>query len=187
MSRPGFWHEVGIALALSIAGGLAWSALGWILSPAVALRWVIAVLGIVYAVLQLRGLDARVGRMLVVAIWLAINIALFVFNPPLSAWLLAQAAAIWILRCWACHGSLFTAMADGLLGLFAVAAGVVVVHTTHSVFLALWSFFLVQALFVFIPDSLRTAPRNNTPDNDDRFGRAQRSAEAALQRLANRH
>lgn len=187
MKRPGFWHEVGVALVLGIAGSLAWSALCWILNPATALRWVIAGLGIVYAVLQVRGLDARVGRLLVIAAWLALNMALLVFNPPLLEWLLAQAAAIWLLRCWACHGSLFTAMADGVLGLFAVAAGVVVIHTTHSLFLSLWSFFLIQALFVFIPDSLRSAPRTSVPDNDDRFARAQRSAEAALQRLANRH
>lgn len=187
MIRPGFWHEVGVALALSIAGALAWSALGWILSPAVALRWVIAVLGIVYAVLQLRGLDARVGRLMATGIWLALDVALFAFNPPLLEWLLAQAAAIWMLRCWACHGSFFAAMADGVLGLFAVAGSVAVVHATHSVFLALWTFFLIQALFVFIPDSLRSTPRTSAPDNEDRFAQAQRSAEAALQRLANRH
>lgn len=187
MSRPGFWREVGVALALSIAGGLAWSALSWFLSPAAAIRWVIAALGIVYAVLQLRALDTHIGRMLAIGSWLILDIALFAFNPPLSGWVLAQAAAIWMLRCWACHGSFFMAIADAVLGLFAAAAGVVVIHATHSVFLALWSFFLIQALFVFIPDSLRSAPRTATHDNDDRFARAQRSAEAALQRLANRH
>ncbi|MGB0132822.1 hypothetical protein [Dokdonella sp.] len=187
MNRPGFWREVGIALALSIGGGLAWSALSWIMSPAAALRWVIAAVGIVYAVLQLRGLHARAGRMVVVGAWLLLGIALFALNPPLHEWLLAQAAAIWVLRCWSCWKSFFTAVADGVLGLFAVAASVIVIHTTHSVFLALWSFFLVQALFVFIPDSLRTAPRTSTADNEDRFDRARRSAEAALQRLANRH
>ncbi|MGB0133871.1 hypothetical protein [Dokdonella sp.] len=187
MRRPGFWREVGVALALSVAGGLAWSALSWFLSPASAMRWVIATLGVVYAVLQLRALDTRAGRMLVIGSWLALNIALFAFNPPLSSWVLAQAAAIWMLRCWACHGSFFTAIADGVLGLFAATAGVVVIQSTHSIFLALWSFFLIQALVVFIPDSLRIAPRNVTPDNEDRFARAQRSAEAALHRLANRH
>jgi hypothetical protein len=187
MTRPGFWREAGVALALSIAGGLAWSALSWILSPAAAMRWVIAVLGMVYAVLQLRAFDTRVGRMLAVGLWLALNIVLFAFNPPLSAWLLAQATAIWALRCWAFHAGLFSAIADAVLGLFAVAAGVVVIHATHSVFLALWSFFLLQALFVLIPDTLRSTPQASTPDNADRFDRARRSAEAALQRLANRH
>lgn len=187
MSRPGFWREAGVALALSIAGGLAWSALSWLLSPAAAMRWVIAVLGIAYAVLQMRAFDTRVGRVLAIGMWLALNIALFAFNPSLSVWLLIQAAAIWMLRCWAFHAGIFSAIADAVLGVLAAAAGVAVIHATHSVFLALWSFFLLQALFVFIPDSLRSTPRASAPDNVDRFGRAHRSAEAALQRLANRH
>ena len=187
MSRQGFWREAGVALGLSIVGALAWSALSMLLNPALAMRWVIAALGIAYAITQLRGLDVRIGRILAVGAWLALDIALFALDPPLLGWLLVQAAAIWILRCWACHGSFSAALIDGVLGLFAVAAGVVVIRATHSAFLALWSFFLIQALFVFIPASLRAAPRNCEPDNEDRFSQAQRSAESALQRLANRH
>lgn len=187
MSRPGFWREAGVALALSLAGALAWNGLAWFTSPAAAMRFTIAVLGLVYAALQLRGLETRVGGVLVIAAWLALVLALFAFNPPLSGWLLAQAAAIWVLRCWAFHTGVFTALGDAAIGLFAVVAGVVVIHATHSVFLACWSFFLVQALFVFIPDSRQSAPRISAPGNEDRFARAQRTAEAALQRLANRH
>jgi hypothetical protein len=50
-----------------------------------------------------------------------------------------------------------------------------------SVFLALWSYGLVQALFVFLP----LAPEHSdiAPPAISRFDQAQRTAEAALHRM----
>lgn len=186
MNRPGFWREVGVALALSIIGAVAYHAASVIIGASLALRLVVAGLGIVYGVSLLRGLRARVGRLLAIAAWLALDVALFVFDPPLLLWLMAQAFAIWLLRCWCCYGSFFAALADGALGLFALAAAVVAATHSHSVFLALWSFFLVQALFVLIPENLRQRNAAAQPDDEDRFDQAHRSAESALRRLTAR-
>ena len=183
MKRPSFWREVGIALALSIVGAIAYRGAAFFIGSATALHLVIAGLGIVYAVLLLRGVQARAGRMIAVVAWLALDVALFTFNPALIMWLLAQAFAIWLLRCWCCYGSLVAAFADGALGLVAVAAAIVGAAYSHSLFLALWSFFLVQALFVLIPNSLRPRTSAAHPDDTDRFDQAYRSAEAALRRL----
>lgn len=187
MTRPSFWREAGVALALSIVGAIMFHATAAFIGSSLALRLVIATLGLVYAVLLMRGLRARSGRLLAIAAWLALDIALFVFQPPLLLWLLAQAFAIWLLRCWCCYGSVVAAFADGALCLFALAAAMVGAAHSHSVFLALWSFFLVQALFVLIPETLRpgiAAARPN--DDEDRFDQAHRSAEAALRRLTAR-
>jgi len=184
MNRPSFWREVGVALALSIAGAIAFHATAVVIGSATALRLVIAGLGIVYAISLLRGLGARVGRMLAIGAWLALDVALFVFDTPLLLWLMAQTFAIWLLRCWCCYASLFAALADGALGMFALAATEVAAAHSHSVFLALWSFFLVQALFVLIPEDPRQRHATALPDDADRFDQAQRSAEAALRRLA---
>jgi len=184
MKRPSFWREVGVALALSSVGAIAFNATAVVIGSAAALRLVIAGLGIVYAVLLLRGLRARVGRMLAIGAWLALDVALFVFDPPLLLWLMAQTVAIWLLRCWCCYASFFAALADGALGMFALAATAVAAAHSHSVFLALWSFFLVQALFVLIPANLRQRHAAALPDDEGRFDQAQRSAEAALRRLA---
>jgi hypothetical protein len=184
MRRPSFWREVGVALALSIAGAVAYHAAATLIGSATALRLVIAGLGIVYAVSLLRGMHARTGRMLAIAAWLALDVALCLFDPPLLLWLAAQTFAIWLLRCWCCYGSFFAALADGALSLFALSAAVVSAMHSHSVFLALWSFFLVQAVFVLIPETLRPRSTAALPHDEDRFDQAHRSAEAALRRLA---
>jgi hypothetical protein len=188
MRRPGFWREVGVALALGSVGAIAHPAVAAFVGSAASLRLIIGAIGIVYAVLLMRGVQARAGRVIAIAAWLALDIALFVFDPPLLLWLLAQSFAIWLLRCWCCYASLLAALADGALCLFALAAAMVGAAHSHSLFLALWSYFLVQALFVLIPDTLR--PRSAGaihPDQrghgEDRFDQAHRSAEAALRRL----
>lgn len=186
MTRPGFWREAGVALALSVAGAIGFHASSALVGSSAALRILIAVAGLVYAVLLLRGVRARGGRLLAIAAWLALDVALFVLQPPLLFWLLAQTFAIWLLRCWCCYGSLVAAFADGVLCLFALAAAVFGAAHSHSVFLALWSFFLVQALFVLIPETLRPRPAAASPDDEDRFEHAHRSAEAALRRLTAR-
>jgi hypothetical protein len=186
MTRPGFWREAGVALALSMVGAIAFHATAVLIGSSLALRLVIAAIGLVYAVLLLRGLRARSGRLIVIAAWLALDIALFVLQPPLLLWLLAQTFAIWLLRCWCCYGSVIAALADGALGLFALAAAMVGAAHSRSVFLALWSFFLVQALFVLIPETLRPRITAALPDDEDRFDQAHRSAEAALRRLTAR-
>jgi hypothetical protein len=183
MSRPSFWREIGVGLALSIIGAVAYHAITTIIGSALALRLVVAGLGVVYGVALLRGLRARVGRLLAIAAWIALDVALFVFDPPLLLWLAAQAFAIWLLRCWCCYASFFAALADGALNLFALAAAMVAALHSHSVFLALWSFFLVQALFVLIPETQRPRIAAAQPDDEDRFDQAHRSAEAALRRL----
>src|SRR5262249_44593702 len=104
----------------------------------------------------------------------------------LLLWLLAQAFAIWLLRCWCRYTSPAAALADGALGLFAIAAASVTALHSHSVFLAFWSFFLVQALFVLIPETLQPRIAATDPDDEDRFDQAHRSAEAALRRLTAR-
>jgi hypothetical protein len=188
MKRPGFWREVGVALALSIVGAIAYPALAAFVGSAASLRLIIAGLGIVYAVLLMRGVQARAGRVIAITAWLALDVALFVFDPPLLLWLLAQSFAIWLLRCWCCYGSLLAALADAALCLFALAAAMVGAAHSHSLFLALWSFFLAQALFVLIPDTLRPRAagaihRLQSRHDEDRFDQAHRSAEAALRRL----
>lgn len=186
MNRPSFWREVGVALALSIVGAIACPAIAAFIGSAAALRLVVAGAGTVYAVLLLRSLHPRAGRLLAIAAWLALDIALFVFDPPLLLWLMAQTFAIWLLRCWCCYGSLVAALVDGALGLFALAAATAGAAHSHSLFLALWSFFLVQALFVLIPDTLRPRIAASAPEDEVRFDQAHRSAEAALRRLTAR-
>ena len=112
---------------------------------------------------------------------------LFALQPGLWAWVLAQVAMIWLVRCLYRYDSLGSAVADAALSAFAVATAIATAGYTRSMFLTLWSFFLVQALFVFIPASRAAAGGPaSAPDPEDAFAQAHRNAETALRRLAMR-
>jgi hypothetical protein len=53
------------------------------------------------------------------------------------------------------------------------------------VFLATWCFFLVQALFVAIPPTIKSAQKTqrNTAADNENFERAKRNADQALRQL----
>jgi hypothetical protein len=54
------------------------------------------------------------------------------------------------------------------------------------VWLAIWCFFLVQALFIVIPKGARRTPGAAQAD-EDRFQQAYRVAESAVRNLSSRH
>ena len=185
MNAPGFWRQVGFGLLLALVGGVLHTALRPFFGSELVLRGLIVGLGAGYLALLLHALRARIGMMVTLASWLLITALLFAFNPSLWVWLLVQAVLIWLLRCLYRYDSLASAIADAALSGFALATALATASYTHSLFLTLWSWFLVQALFVFIPASRTTAASAaQTAEADDAFGQAHRTAEAALRRLA---
>ena len=66
-----------------------------------------------------------------------------------------------------------------------LAAAVWAISQSGSVFLATWCFFLVQALFVAIPSSVKRKPSGvkNTAVENEPFERARRQADKALTQL----
>ena len=82
------------------------------------------------------------------------------------------------------HSSVIPALMDlGLSGL-GLAAGIWALVQSGSFFLGFWCFFLVQALFVAIPNSMQRNSKEPEWGSDDAFHRAHRTAEAALRRLS---
>jgi hypothetical protein len=101
---------------------------------------------------------------------------------------------VWIIRVLYFSNGVLPALLDLGLSALALAAGVWAAGQTGSVLLAVWSFFLVQALFGSIPRSLttqaltgRATERGTRPGADEEpFERAHRNAEAAVRRLSAR-
>ena len=89
------------------------------------------------------------------------------------------------MRCLYFYRSLLAALMDIALQGLSLAAAIWALQQTDSLFLCLWSFFLVQALFVFIPPTGLTTARSTLRGETEQstFQRAHRSAEAALRRL----
>ena len=182
MSARGFWRDAGWGLLASVAGAVAFHALAPMLGSGAAVRSVIALLAAAAALAVLLDREARVGRVVAFAAWALLLGTLVVFDAPLWFWIGLPAFALWLTRSLFRYHALWQAAADGLLSLFALAAAFVALRHTHSVFLALWCWCLVQALAALIP---RDPPAGATPaPTGDRYDQAQRSAEAALRRLA---
>ncbi|WP_455234009.1 hypothetical protein [Thiogranum longum] len=189
MRPPSFLEGVALALAASIAGSILFTVLAPLFSGATVLRLLIAVIGFGYLIYLLRRSPERIGRISALAVWVVAAGAVWLAQPPLVLYLIIHLGLIWVIRSLYFYGSVLSSLADlGLTGLSLAAAIWSATHT-GSLFLSLWCFFLMQALFVAIPHDLRTRANGtrSAPDSEDRFQRAHRVAQAALRKLSSTH
>ena len=189
MKQPTFLEGVAVALAASLAGGVLYTALNVVFPGVPVLRLLIAGIGLTYVVYLLSRSSERVGRVTTAAAWLLSAGVLWFTQPPLLIYIGAHLGAVWLVRSLYFYSSALSALADlGLNGL-ALAAGIWAVTRTGSVFLGIWCFFLVEALFVAIPKSIQrksgTAAAGYAPA--DRFQHAYRAAETAVRKLSSSH
>lgn len=187
MSRPRFMTSVVVGLALCVLASIAhpvfYSLFAWSTASALLITMICGG----YITFLLSQTPHRNGRVITVFAWLALTAVGLLFSWPAYLFLASQLVAIWMVRALYFHSSLLTAGADlGLILLGAGAAFWAFLHT-GSLFLALWCFFLLQALFAFAPAwwKRRTCPAvaNAEPDT---FDQARRQAEAALNQLVTR-
>jgi hypothetical protein len=186
MKQPTFFEGVVVALVASVAGGVLFTALTTLFASGAVLRLLVACLGLCYIIYLFSRSRERSGRLTALGFWLIAAGAAWWLGPPLPLYLLVHLGLIWLIRSLYFYSSLLFALADLGLGGLGFAAGVWAIIHTGSLFLAIWCFFLLQALFVAIPaslDSLETL-RQPAPDHEDRFRRAHRAAETAVRRLS---
>lgn len=181
MKRPDFWRSAGLALLLSSIGALAFKFFAPLVGAGPGLKILVLALGLAYLLTLLARHHVRVGRLAATAVWAVSAVLLWTLDPVLWVWLLVQTTLVWLLRCLYAHDSLAAALLDAGLNGLALAAALATAMHTGSLFLCLWSFFLVQALYVLIP-ARRSA--TNGPATDTAFDQAERAARAALRRLA---
>jgi hypothetical protein len=179
-----FLGGVAAAFILAATGAAAFAALTTVLTGDVAIRATSTVLGGAYLLYLLTRSEERAGRIVTIAVWLSGAIATSVFAASLPLFFVCHVVMIWLVRTLYFHSSFTTALFDlGITGL-AFAAAIWAARTSGSVFLAVWCFFLVQALFVAIPEGTYAQARSGGFDEQP-FKRARRSAAAALRRLTN--
>ena len=183
MSRhQGFLRGVLAALVLSLAGGAAMAGASVLMGVPLAFKMLVPLLGAAYLAYLLSGSEEKVGRVVVTLAWLVASCLIWAWSPTASIYVATHAALIWLVRSLYFHSSLITALAD--LGLVALGLGAAVwaVGHTGSLFLAIWCFFLVQALFVGI--QVFDPSRKRATADVDGFQPAQSAAEKALRSLA---
>lgn len=185
MSKPSFLHGVVVAAVLAFFA----SAVVATLTPFVGLgsvfRLMIPALALAYLLYLLGRGAERTGRVTVLSLWSALALITWWFAPPLPVYLLIHVGAIWLVRSLYFYTGVLPALMDlGLSGL-SVSAAAWAATRSSSVFLATWCFFLVQALFVTIPPTLKSKQqaRRNTNVENETFDSARRQADQALRKL----
>ncbi len=186
MKTPSFLNGVIVALVLSLSAAVGFAALTTVMFPGLVVRLLIAGLGLAYVLYLLSQTSARIGRVTTVSLWGIGAFAAAVFSPSLLVYLIVHVGMVWLVRALYYSAGVLPALLDLGLSLLALAAAVWAAGQTGSVFLAVWSFFLVQALFVVMPRSVRDPSPRHSRVRDDAFERAHRNAEAALRRLSAR-
>lgn len=188
MKRPSFFEGALVAALFALAAGMAGTVLSPLIGLSVVVRVLIPALGLGYLLYLLARSDERTGRLTVLAAWAALAIASAWFSPSLPLYLAIHAGALWLFRSLYFYSGVLPALMD--LGVSAASIALACWAATQSGSLALttWCFFLVQALFVAIPPAIRPRkPEVNAPAvRNEKFARARRQAEAALQQLFTR-
>ncbi|MEM9209517.1 MAG: hypothetical protein AAGA61_09735, partial [Pseudomonadota bacterium] len=153
-------------------------------AAATVARVLVPVLALTYIIYLLVQSKARTGRVTVIAVWVAVAIAAWLFVSSFPAYLMTHTAAIWLVRSLYFHGGVLACVADFSLTALASAFTIGVLLRTGNPALATWSFFLTQALFPAIPAAfVRRAPHSAPPAG---FERASRQADMALRHLSTR-
>ncbi len=182
MKRPTFLEGVGVALVACVIGGVLYAVLPPLFGWESPLRALIAGLGLAYIVYLLNRSQARVGKVTVASFWLVGAVALWLVHPPFTVYLLLHAGAVWIVRSVYFYRGLIPALLDLALTGFGLVASYWAAIETGSMFVALWCFFLCQALFTAIPRDLRAKRRE--PAAESPFERAHRAGLVALRTLS---
>jgi hypothetical protein len=182
LQRPGFLYGAVAALILSFAAAVLFAAVSTVLGASTALRLTLSLATFAYTVWLLAVSGIRVCRVVTLSALAVLMLGTILWSPSLAMYALIHAGLIWLVRCCYYHNGLLVSAADLGLCVLSLAAAVWAVRQSHSIFLSLWCFLLVQAVILPLlqPDARL---QSGSAVHQERFRRASRSAEAALRRL----
>jgi len=152
MKSPGIIDGLIVAFVISLGAGAFNLLLGGFIGYGNAFNLVLLAAALTYLLYLFKRSTARVGRVVWLAAWATLSLACWFFEAPLFEQVLIQAGFIWLTRSLYFHGTLFAAALDFGLMSAGLAAGAWAMVNTGSLAAALWSFFLIQSLFCWIPD-----------------------------------
>jgi hypothetical protein len=186
MKAPTFLQGAIAAAFLAFLASATIATLTPVLGLGAVLRLAAPLLAAAYLFYLLRASGQRTGRLATLSLWAAFVAVTWWAAPALPLYLLLHAGAVWLIRSLYSYSSLIPALMDlGLCVLSALAFGWVFMRT-GGVFLATWSLFLVQALWVAIPARMGGREALRATAGNERFNRARRQADEALRQLLNR-
>jgi len=186
MKKTTFWNGVVIALLAGLIGSIGFFALSSLFSEDSTFRLLISGFVFVYIFYLLSRSQECIGRITVMLSGFILLAILWLFYPPLILFVALHVLAIWLVRSLYCYASLFSSLADLGLNALSIASTFWALHHTGSLFLTFWCFFLVQALFVYIPSGIKRTNLDKAaiPNSESNFKHAYQAAEAAVRKLS---
>jgi hypothetical protein len=185
VKRPSFFHGVVVAAIFGFFASAVVASLTPFVGLGAVIRLVIPALGLAYLVYLFSRSGERVGRVITLTLWSALAIGTWWFAPPLPLYLLLHVGAVWLVRSLYFYAGIVPALMDLGISALSASAAVWAISRSGSIFLATWCFFLVQALFVTIPPSLKSKAQNKkrTTVYSENFETARRQADKAIRQL----
>lgn len=197
MKRPAFFEGVILAVLFSLVVTVVFTVLSGFFPTRWLLQAIIAGVSFSYICYLLIRSQEKTGRLVVIALWAAVSVATWLFSPSTIISVFVHIGMIWLIRALYYHASLLVALVDLGLTLFAMAAAIWTLIYTNSLFLSVWCFFLLQAVFVILPSDLRSGflsghkqDRQKTArggSRDDVFEQSYLSAQSAVRQLTSNH
>ena len=184
MKKPGIIDGLILAAVIALAAGAANLLFGGMLGYGLMFNLVLLAATLTYLLFLLRRSGTRVGRVVLLSAWILTGLACWFFGLALFEQVLIHAGFIWLTRSLYYHDSLLSAALDFGLVSAGLAAGAWAMINTGSSAAALWCFFLIQALFCWIPELARKQADEKLPSARASFQSAQRVADDAVRKLS---
>jgi hypothetical protein len=181
--------EVAFGFVISLVAAAVALSLSYLMPAPFVARLVVAALGLAVVVRAISRSGERTGRIVTLAIWVVVAAAVWGAGVALPTFIVVHVTLAWLVRSLFCYARIVEAGCDFGLTLLALSFAVFAAVRTDSVFLAAWSFLLVQALHVAIPGLVArwTEPKaRDLPLGDPNrgFADAFKAADEALHRIA---
>lgn len=186
---PTFLGEAAFGFVVSLVAAAAATALSFVMPAGVVARLIVAALGLALVLHTIAASAEKTGRIVTVALWLAAAAGIWLTGVALPAYVAVHVALAWLVRSLFLRSRLIEAGLDLGLTALALSFAALAAVRTESVFLATWSFVLIQALGVSIPglaSRMTTPVERETPISDPNRGfmDAFKAADEALHRIA---
>jgi hypothetical protein len=187
MHKPHLIQGIFLACGLSAVAMLAMMA-HWALPLPLTLQGLVALLAGGYILSLLVSQGARVGRITLGTLATGILLAATSLGLSATTMVLLAIGLIWLVRSLLYYASLLSAVLDGVLCAVSLGGALGAGLLSDSLVLAVWCFFLAQALWVCIPTSLARLGRPRATGQvetephspPDAFARAYRAADEAI-------
>jgi hypothetical protein len=184
-----FLGEAAFGFVVSLIAAAVAVTLSYLMPAAFIARLVISGIGLAVVVRAIARSDEKTGRVVTLVVWLLATVAVWLAGVGLATFIVVQLILTWLVRSLFFHSRFVEAGLDLGLTLLATSFAIFAAVRTDSVFLAAWSFLLVQALHVAIPGlvSRWTTPKEKEiglGDPNRGFADAFKAADEALHRIA---